>query len=221
MFKKVLIVDDIDVVNKGVEALLVSLGVENIIYSTYCDDALLKLKRASIDMEPFDLIISDLSFTQDHRNRTITSGEDLLQAVKVLFPDLQRVVFSVEEHPAIINKVWEDIGVDAYISKDRMGLQELSKALSRVWEGSKYLPRRLQMLLKQTNTVVLTSYDEQLLALLAHGLTQNEIEAHFKNEGITPSSRSTIEKRLKDLREEFEANTNVHLITKLKDYKLI
>ena len=197
------------------------LGVQNIVYSSYCDDALLKIKKASLDTAPFDLIICDLSFLSDHRERIITSGQELIKKVKAAYPEIKTIIFSVEEHPSIIRELWQEIEVDAYVCKDRRGLAELYKALQAVWDQKRYLPQSLYMLLKQSNTVVLTEYDEQLLHLLSQGYNQNNIEQYFKTQGVSPASRSSIEKRLKDLREEFEASTNVHLIAILKDYRLI
>jgi hypothetical protein len=56
---------------------------------------------------------------------------------------------------------------------------------------------------------------------VANGLTQKQIEENFKERNLTPSSKSAIEKRLKELREEFNANTTPHLIGIVKDLKLI
>lgn len=221
MFKKIIIVDDIDAVNRGVESALKSLGVEEIMYSSYCDDAWLKIKRASLDKRPFDLIICDLSFLGDHRARELTSGQQLIEQIKVTYPDLSTIIFSVEEHPPIIKELWENVKVDAYICKDRVGLKELTKALTSIYSGNRYLPQNLKMLMQQSNTVLLTEHDELLMQLLSKGYKQNQIEDHFKKEGVTPASRSSIEKRLKDLREEFEASTNIQLVAILKDCRLI
>ena len=65
MFQKVLIAEDMDFINSGIKAELAKLGIKQIDYVQYCDEALLKLKRASLDNEPYDLLISDLSFEKD------------------------------------------------------------------------------------------------------------------------------------------------------------
>ena len=67
MFTKVLIADDIDFNDVGAAQTLKNLGVPEIEYSKYCDDALLKINKAHIDGHPFQLLISDLSFKTDHR----------------------------------------------------------------------------------------------------------------------------------------------------------
>ena len=82
MFKKVLIAEDFDSINIAVKQTLESLGVEEIQYAKYCDDALLKFKKAKQDNKPFDLLISDLSFVADYRKVEIPSGEKLIEAIK-------------------------------------------------------------------------------------------------------------------------------------------
>ena len=60
MFKKVLIAEDMDFINSGIKVEMSKLGIEHIDYVQYCDEALLKLKSASLNNAPFDLLISDL-----------------------------------------------------------------------------------------------------------------------------------------------------------------
>ena len=69
MFKKVLIAEDFDSINIAVIQTLESLGIEEIQYAKYCDDALLKLKKGLHDNKPFDLLISDLSIKAEENIR--------------------------------------------------------------------------------------------------------------------------------------------------------
>ena len=62
MFNKVLVVEDFDVINKGIVSSLKEIGTKEIEYITYCDEAYLKIRNAHQNNMPFDLIISDLSF---------------------------------------------------------------------------------------------------------------------------------------------------------------
>ena len=67
MFQKVLIAEDMDFINSGIKSQLSELGIKQIDYVQYCDEALLKLKCAKLlDKEPYDLLISDLSFDEDY-----------------------------------------------------------------------------------------------------------------------------------------------------------
>lgn len=62
MFKKVIIAEDFEEFNLAVEQTLKDLNIVNFQHAKYCDDAFLKIRKAIQDNEPFDLLISDLSF---------------------------------------------------------------------------------------------------------------------------------------------------------------
>lgn len=53
--------------------------------------------------------------------------------------------------------------------------------------------------------------DIKILELLAKGYKQSEISIEFKKNGVTPSSISIIEKRLKKIKKKFNAKTYFHL----------
>ncbi|CAM3460316.1 hypothetical protein [Aequorivita lipolytica] len=53
MFKKALISDDLDCINQGVVSILQALAIEDITEVAYCDDAFLKVEKASMDNTPF------------------------------------------------------------------------------------------------------------------------------------------------------------------------
>lgn len=221
MFKKVLVAEDSEGMNVGVRSVLEKLQVKQVAYAQYCDEAWLKAQRAFVDGTPFELLICDLSFKADHRNEKIGSGQELITALKREQPGLKTIVFSVEDHPQIVRAFWESGQIEGYVCKDRKGLAELREAIVEIYKGTSYLSPQLAAVLKRKNLVTLTVYEVELLTRLAGGLTQEEIEQQFKKAGISPSSKSSIEKRLKELKEEFSANTTIHLVTILKDLRLI
>jgi len=57
----------------------------------------------------------------------------------------------------------------------------------------------------------LDDLDKLILINLKDGLTQLEISESFKRINLKPNSLSIIEKRLKSIRERFNAKTNFHL----------
>ncbi|CAL67583.1 hypothetical protein GFO_2627 [Christiangramia forsetii KT0803] len=61
----------------------------------------------------------------------------------------------------------------------------------------------------------------RLILPIATGFVQDQIQQKLKMKNIKPSSKIAIDKRLKELRKEFRANTNKHLIGIMKDLKLI
>lgn len=57
--------------------------------------------------------------------------------------------------------------------------------------------------------------DVKIVKMLAKGMTQYEVSQELKKLGISPSSLSTIEKKLKKMREEHNCKTVIHLFVKL------
>ncbi|MET6989153.1 DNA-binding response regulator [Sediminicola arcticus] len=221
MYNKVMVAEDIDSINIGVISLLQQLKIKEINHAAYCDEAFLKAKRALQDNEPYELLICDLSFKVDHRDEKITSGQDLIAALKKEQPDLKVIVYSIEDHPQTVQSLWESVLINGYVCKDRKGLLELEDAINEVFNNNSYLSPQLEPIFTKKNVLTLGDFEIRVLTDLANGLTQDEIEQRLKSARIIPSSRSSIEKRIKELKEEFQANTTIHLVTILKDLRLI
>lgn len=221
MFKKVLVADDIDSINHAVASVLREYNIETVEYAQYCDKAYIKAKRAMMDGVPFDLLICDLSFKSDHREESIKGGKELIAILKEMDPALRVIVNSIEDHPHTVKSLWESGNIQGYVCKDRNGMKELRDAISELSRGKTYNSPRIDRSLKQENLTILDDLEIKLLTYISQGLTQDEIQDKFKNENISPSSKSAIEKRLKELRENFNAKTTPHLIGIVKDLKLI
>ncbi len=221
MFKKVLVAEDMDSINHAVAAVLKELGILEVVHAQYCDKAWLLAKKALQDGEAFDLLICDLSFKPDHREEKISSGQELIAALKQEDASLKVIVNSIEDHPQTVKNLWETGNIDGYVCKDRNGLKELKEAIIRVDSGENYNSPAIENALKQSNLLVLNDFEINIVKYLANGLTQDEIQERLRENNIKPSSKSAIEKRLKELREEFNANTNPHLIGIMKDLRLI
>ncbi|MBZ0328552.1 MAG: response regulator [Altibacter sp.] len=221
MFKKVLISDDLDSINHGVMTVAASLGIKEVVQVQYCDDAYLKLKKAAMDGDPFDLLITDLSFKLDHRDQTYPSGDLLIKAVREAYPNLQIAVYTVEDRLQRVRALMQDRYADAYVCKGRKGLVELSHAIRALDKQESYLSPQIAHALNDKEALEVDDYDIALLQLLARGFSQDEVSAHFKNSHISPSSLSSIEKRLNKLRIQFKANNAIHLVAMVKDLGLI
>lgn len=221
MFKKVLVAEDKDCINYAVASVLKDLNIEKVQHAQYCDKAWILAKKALLDNEPFDLLICDLSFKPDHRNQNITSGKELIALLKIEAPELKVLVNSVEDHPQTVKSLWDSGNIEGYVCKDRNGMRDLKEAIIRVNKGENYNSEAIENALKQQNLLVLREFEINLLTYVAQGLTQDEIQVKFRSKNIFPNSKSTIEKRLKELREEFNARTTPHLIGIVKDLNLI
>lgn len=221
MFKKVLVAEDMDDINKGIVTTLQELGILNIHQVQYCDDALLKIKKAQFDHDDFELLITDLSFDKDHRAQVLTSGEELAQEVRSKYPKLKIIMYSVEDRPQKVRHMIKKLGIHAYVCKGRHGLKDLSKSIEEVYNDKIYLSEHIQNALKPNQRFNIEEFDLLLLKNLSLGSSQEEISSKFKSSGFSPSSLSSIEKRINKLKLELKANNAIHLVSKAKDLGLI
>ncbi|PCJ91958.1 MAG: response regulator [Flavobacteriaceae bacterium] len=222
MFKKVLIVEDLDSIGFGIVQMLKQEGkIEIVIQSQYCDDAYLKFLKAQKDDLPFDLVISDLSFKEDHRGSKIKSGDELIKILKLKQPNLKTLIYSVEDRFIKIRPLIEHKLIDGYIIKSRYGLKNLTQAIKDVQTGKTYISPELLGFMNRKEVFEIEDYDVNLLIHLSNGLTQEQIAIHFRQNSIIPSSVSSIEKRLNRLKLELKAKNAIHLVANAKDLGLI
>jgi DNA-binding NarL/FixJ family response regulator len=221
MFKKVLISDDFGSINLGVLTIAETLGLKTIEHVQYCDDAYLKLKKGLLDKAPYDLLITDLSFKEDHRKQRFASGEALIKVIKQECPDLNIIVYSIEDRLQKVRFLMTTYHINAYVCKGRQGLIELSAGINAVAQNKKYLSPQVQQALSSQGLLEIDDYDIELIQQLALGLSQEDISAKFKQTKKSPSSLSSIEKRLNKLKIQFQANNATHLVAIAKDLGLI
>jgi len=222
MFKKVLIAEDMDFINSGIKSQLANLGIEQIEYVQYCDEALLKLKAARLNNAPFDLLISDLSFEEDYLEQKITSGDELIKVVRKQFPSLKIAVFSVEDKQYRVQTLFNEHKINAYVWKSREGLRELKKAVQQLYNSERiYISPHVAGSMSKSKAIEIAEYDIFLIECLSNGLLQEEISVILKDKNWSPTSVSSIEKRLKILREHFNASNPTHLVSLAKDLGLV
>ncbi|HEX9980942.1 MAG TPA: response regulator [Flavobacterium sp.] len=222
MSQKVLVAEDFDSINIAVAKTLEELGMANFDHAKYCDDAFLKIRKALHDNEPYDLLITDLSFPDDGRRNKITSGEVLIAEVRKVQPDIKIIVFSVEDKPFRIKSLFDTYDISGYVFKGRNSIPQLKQAIPNILEKDEiYLSPELSHIRNDKTVSEIDHYDISLLKLLAQGLKQNEISEKFKESGITPNSTSAVEKRINRLKIHFMANNNVQIVVMAKDLGFI
>src|SRR4051812_6226583 len=106
MFKSVLIAEDHESASISVHKTLEDLGIAYTQYAYYCDDALMKLQIGLRNKEPYDLLITDLSFEEDRNLQQMTGGAALITAARQLQPELKILVFSAEHKAAVIEPLF-------------------------------------------------------------------------------------------------------------------
>ncbi|WP_346882865.1 response regulator [uncultured Algibacter sp.] len=222
MFKKVLVAEDLGSTNHGiVDILKEKLHIAEVQQALYCDDAFIKVRKAKNDDLPFQLLITDLSFTKDYREQNIKKGEELIIKTREVIPDIKVLVFSIENRPSKIKSLFKDYAINGYICKGRDSLKELEKAMTQIYSGVNYLSADLERNLKSSAIFELEEFDTILLKKLSEGLSQKQIALELKNQNISPNSISIIEKRLNRIKLEFRANSTIQLISIVKDLGLI
>ena len=222
MFAKVIVAEDIDSINSSILNSLNELHVVEKQSAKYCDEAFTKIQKALNDGTPYELLITDLSFKEDHVKNKLKSGETLIEAVKDIQPDIKIIVLSIEEKTFRIKNLFTKYGINSFVLKGRNSIPELKKAIEMVFEGEeRYLAPNLNYILQNKMVHEIDDYDIQLLLLLSYGVPQEKMEERFVDLGIKPSSKSSIEKRINKLKTYFKANNTIHLVAIAKDLGLI
>lgn len=221
MFKKIIVAEDIDSISLGLKSVLQKIEGADVTYTKYCDDAFLKIKKAELDNIPFELLITDLSFKESHREEKLASGESLIAAVKKDYPDVKIIAYSIEERGYLIRHLMDDLNIDAYVSKGRDSALELLKAVEDIYNNNKYISPHLAHLKKPSDVTEMDLIDLEIIKLLSDGLIQNEIVENFRSEGKKVTSISSIEKRIVKMKASLMARNTTHLVSIAKDMGLI
>ena len=221
MFKKVLIAEDFDSINIAIVQVLKGIGINTIDYAKYCDDAYTKLNKADKIGEPFDLLITDLSFVEDHRKVKLTSGEALIEKVREKYPDLKILVYSIEDKVATIAPLFEKHNINAFVQKGRHSISQLKTALATMHINQKFISPEVAHAMQESTTKEIDEFDIYLLQQLSQGKGIDEVEIALKIANMKPNSKSAIEKRIFKLKDYFKANNSLHLIAITKDLGII
>lgn len=222
MFTKVLVAEDYEIANQGIIKILNdTMGIHNIQEAKYCDDAYLKFRKAHNDQEVFELLITDLSFREDHKTQTRTSGVDLIKDIKKIQPDIKVIVYSQENRPDKINMLFEKFKVNGYVCKGQNAVKELIACVNGVYQGNTIRPLALTNTNASGMMIQLDDLDMILLEELAQGFTKKEIRIKLKKQKISPNSESAIDKRVSKLFDDFKAKNSTHLVAIVKDLGLL
>ena len=222
MFKKVLIADDCDSTNISVQKTLTDLRIifDSRDHVTYCDAALSRLQKALTNGEPYDLLITDLSFNNDIP-QVLEDGTDLIRAAQKVQPGLKIMVFTGEGRSAVASRLYRDLNLDGYVPKGRGDIKDLKTAIEKIATDQRYLSANLRMDLKANFSIIFDEYDKMVISMLMEGNSQKEVAIYIKKNNIKPSSLSSLEKRLSEIKSTLNISNNEQLIAYCKDNKLI
>lgn len=221
MFKSVLIAEDHESTNISVQKTLADLGIVHASYVYYCDDALLRLRNGLKEEQPYELLITDLSFEEDHRAQKITEGSALITVARELQPNLKVLVFSAEHRAAVIDDLFKELNINGFVRKARCDAQELKSAIENIFKGKQHVPAHLRQAIRQKNSYEFTEFDITIISLLSQGMRQKDIPYYLHQNGIKPSGLSSLEKRLNHIKEVLEFSKNEQLVAFCKDMGII
>jgi two-component system capsular synthesis response regulator RcsB len=221
MITKVLIAEDHESANLSLQKTLDELGIGLPDCVFYCDDALAAIKKGKQAGQPYDLLISDLYFETDHRQQQIINGQALIAAARIVQPDLKILVFSAESKAAVVEALFNILEIDGYVRKARNDAKELKLAIERIGQHQRYLPWWYVDHIKHRHAHEFTTYDVAIVSLLVQGVRQKEMPDHLGQSNIEPSGLSSIEKRLKLIREALGFSSNEQLIAYCKDMGIV
>jgi two-component system capsular synthesis response regulator RcsB len=221
MFKRVLIAEDHESVSISVQKSLADLDIPFSEYTYYCDDALMHIKKSLNDDQPFDLLITDLSFEEDHRPQKIAGGMELISAVRQVDPSLKVLVFSAENKAALIDNLFKELGINGFVRKARHDSKELKLAIEAISVNKTYLSPDLKKTVKQKNAYEFSDFDTTIISLLAQGMLQKDIPSYLQENNIKPSGLSSVEKRLNLMKEMLNFSKNEQLVAYCKDFGII
>lgn len=221
MIDKVIIAEDHESANLSIEKTIAEFKVKDSEYVYYCDEAFNRIQLAIQKGKPYDLLITDLSFDADGNVQRIADGYELIRAVRNIQPEIMILVFTGEDRPANINKLYTEHKIDAYVRKARHDIKELKRAFEALARREIYYSHAVLQILRQENSFALEAFDVTIIRLLAIGFRQKQIEAYLKENKIEPNSLSKVEKRLKVLRDELGFKKNEQLVLYCKEKGLL
>ncbi|RFZ85185.1 DNA-binding response regulator [Mucilaginibacter terrenus] len=219
MGEKVLIAEDHESANISVRKTMDDLGLPHI-HAYYCDDALRMLGLAIKHNEPYTLLVTDLSFEEDGSPQQLKSGEQLIIAARLLQPDLKVLVFSGEQRPAVIGRLFSELKIDGYVRKARHDAEHLRAAITMIGQHRRYLPEGYRESIRHL-TDTLTEYERAIIRQLAGGMLQKQLPEWLQSQGMSNASLRSVEKALHRARTLLEVSNNQQLVAYCKDAGLI
>lgn len=221
MIQKVLIAEDHESSNLSVQKTLQEMGVTDPDYVYYCDDALVRIQKAKDGREPYDLLITDLYFDVDYRTQKIGSGAALIEAARVVQPELKVLVFSAEGKIGVIEPLYAGGNIDGFVRKGRNDARELKLAIGQISANERYFPRFYVLATRQENVHDFTVFDITIISLMAGGMKQKDIPRYLEENNMRPSGLSSVEKRLNLIREALKFSTNQQLVAYCKEMGIV
>lgn len=204
MATKVFVVDDHYMIIEGIRSLLRNEpDIELIGHAMTAMSCLTFLKTALPDVILMDINLPD------------KSGIDLCNEVTTKYPVVRVVALSTFSQQSMVEKMSES-GALGYVLKNGTR-EELLEGISSAMRGKKYLSGEMARAMEKhaTGRPVLTRREKEVLALIAEGLTNNEIAEKLF---ISPA---TVDTHRTNLLSKFDARNTATLIRLATQHQFI
>jgi len=204
MITSVFIVDDHYMVIEGIRSLLqYEKEIEWAGHAMSAASCLAFLERQLPDVILMDINLPD------------KSGIELCKEVRERYPSVFMIGLSTFSQQSFVRKMMEN-GASGYVLKNATR-QELVAAIQDVVKGKLYLSEEASQLLKQAGpaAVVLTRRENEVLELIAEGLTNNEIAQRLF------ISITTVDTHRKNLLMKLDAKNTAALVSRAVKLELI
>lgn len=211
MFNKVLVAEDHQTTGKSIKRAVEDLSVKVCDYAYHCDDAMTRIRKEKTVGHPYELLITDLSFAPGQSDE-LRTGAALIAAARHLQPQIKILVFSVENKPVVIQKLFDELKIDGYVSKGLQDEVELKSALETIFTGRQHIPVGLWQQVKKAKTFNFTDIDLAVIDGIFNGIQQKEMPEYLLEKGLTPPSLSSIEKRLALIKDTYHFSNNTQLV---------
>ena len=169
--------------------------------------ALEELKDSVADVVLLDIVMPEIN------------GIETCKRIKKLYPELKVIILTGETESSLLFDVWM-AGSDAILLK-YCGKQELHQTMTRVLRGERIIGQNVPFFFdqlegaKDKNTPDLTQREEEVLKLLATGLTRSEVadQLHL--------SSAAVNFHCKNLFKKFNKNRIHSLLAEARKLKII
>jgi two-component system capsular synthesis response regulator RcsB len=219
---RILIVDDHQLVIKGILCSLKEVGDFDVVTTNNCDDAF-SLIKADINSNPFQLLFTDLSFDNITDQSILQGGEELIKAIIHDEIDIKIGVITGHTETNRVYNVISNLKPNSYLLKSKCNAAEIGFAIQKMLVGEYYYTHEIHQKIMYRNIVKIQMDDiaiQILKALPNHAKISNLEGIIKKNDGTRIKLRS-IEAKLANLRTDLNANNNTDLILKVKELGII
>lgn len=204
---KILMIEDHQVVAEGISIMLSEQDFIEKVAQVTEGNLGIEFLRQNPDT---DIVLLDINLPDGN-------GIEFCANIRQEFPEIGIIALSTFNQAGIINKMLEN-GADSYLLKNTHS-DELVETIEKVSSGKKFLPSSIREILRDTiattKTPVFTKREKEVLALIAEGLTNQEIA------DLLFISQLTVISHRKSLLEKTESKNTAQLIKYCFEFGLL